>query len=70
MQAACNNQYPALGLQAVATSSNNAYSWQCRSPWGYARGINVNEQCAAQYGAGSYAGLGNTSNPYSWYCQR
>jgi hypothetical protein len=67
---------PAAAIQgreahrAGVTGANNAYSWPCRSPWRYARAINVNAQCAAQSVPGSYAGLASRSNAYSWYCQR
>jgi hypothetical protein len=70
MQRACSTQQPAMGLAAVVTNQRNAYSWQCKAPWGYAVGIDVNRECVTQYGSGAFAGLGSSTNPYSWYCQR
>ena len=70
MQRACNEQYPAFGLRAVVTDQHNAFSWRCTSPWGYSGGIDVNRECASQYGSGAYSVLLNTSDPYSWRCGR
>lgn len=70
MQNACNRQYPGQGRQAVVQDRNNAYSWVCRSAFGHRGGIDVNKQCAAQYGRGAYAGLRNQRDAFSWYCQR
>jgi hypothetical protein len=68
MQRACNLQYPGRGTQAVVTDWSNAYSWQCRSA-SFAGGIDVNAECAVQYGTGAYAGLDDRTNPYTWFCQ-
>lgn len=70
MQAACNSQQPAFGLRAVVKDQHNAYSWRCEAPWGYSTGIDVNRACTSQYGPGTYAGLADSRNPYTWYCQR
>ena len=70
MQRACNEQYPAYGLRAVVTDQHNAFSWRCTAPWGYSAGIDVNRECASQYGPGAYSVLLNTSDPYSWRCGR
>jgi len=70
MQRGCDTQNPGMGLAAVVTSQHNAYSWRCTAPWGYSTGIDVNKECVTQYGAGASSGLGNPSDPYSWYCQR
>jgi hypothetical protein len=70
MQRACDTQYAGFGLRAVVTDQHNAFSWRCTAPWGYSAGIDVNKECVTQYGGGAFSGLGNTSNPYSWYCQR
>jgi surface antigen len=66
MQQACNTQY-GLGLTAVATNANSAYSWQCVGP-GVSRGINVTAECAAQYGNGAVADVTNPDSAWSWYC--
>ena len=70
MQRACDTQYPGFGLAARVLDQHNAYSWRCVAPWDNTRGIDVNRACANQYGGGAYAGLGDSRNPYSWYCQR
>lgn len=71
MQRACNTQYsPAFGLKAVVLDQHNAYSWRCAAPWDNTRGIDVNRECATQYGNPGWAGLRDSHNPYSWYCQR
>jgi len=70
MQQACNQQYPGMGLTATVTNASSAYSWRCRSPWGYSGQINVNSACANQYGAGAYSNALNPSDPYSWRCFR
>ena len=71
MQRACNTQYQGFGLQAVVRDQRNAFSWRCAAPWDNSSyGIDVNRECVTQYGYGANAGLGSTSNPYSWYCKR
>ena len=71
MQRACDTQWPGYGLTAHVNDPNNAYSWRCWAPWDHTSyGIDVNRECVTQYGAGAYAGLGSTTNPYSWFCQR
>jgi hypothetical protein len=70
MQRACTKQYPGMGLTAVVLDGNNAYSWKCRSPWGYTGGINVNAACGEQYGGGAYSTVLNPRDPYSWRCVR
>jgi hypothetical protein len=86
MQRACTTQYPPeWGLSARVNDSGNsawgltgpdndpkkAYSWRCWAPWDHSSyQIDVNRACVAQYGAGAYAKLGSSTNPYSWYCQR
>ena len=70
MQAGCNNQYPAFGYVATVLDRQNAYSWRCAQRWDNTHGLSINEQCAAQYGRGAYAGLRDSRNPYSWFCQR
>jgi hypothetical protein len=70
MQRACDTQYTGFGLRAVVTDQHNAFSWRCTAPWGYSAGIDINRECVTQYGAGASSGLGSTSDPYSWYCQR
>ena len=67
MQRACNTQYPGLGLSAVATNVNSAYSWQCVGP-GVSRGIDVTAECASQYGGGAVAAVNNPDSAWSWYC--
>jgi surface antigen len=67
MQRACNTQYPGLGLSAVATNVNSAYSWQCEGP-GISRGIDVTAECAVQYGNGAVAAVTNPDSAWSWYC--
>jgi hypothetical protein len=86
MQRACTKQHPAeWGLKARVNDSENsawgltgqvndpdkAYSWRCWAPWDHSTyEIDVNRACVDQYGAGAYARLGNSTNPFSWYCQR
>jgi hypothetical protein len=70
MQRACDTQYLGYGLRAVVLDQHNAFSWKCRSPWGYTAGIDVNRECVTQYGGGASAGLVSQTNPYSWYCKR
>src|SRR5437588_12905631 len=41
-----------LGLRAVATNTNSAYSWQCTGP-GVTLGIDVTAECRTQYGYGA-----------------
>jgi Protein of unknown function (DUF2690) len=68
MQAACNAQYPGLGSRATVTDPSSAYSWRCVTA-NASYGIDVNRACATQWWPGAYAGLGSSTNPYSWYCQ-
>jgi hypothetical protein len=74
MQRACTAQWsnPYGPVTAVVLDQHNAFSWKCRSNYTgvLVGGIDVNRECVLQYGYGAYAGLGSTSNPYSWYCQR
>jgi hypothetical protein len=71
MQRACTTQWPGYGLTAHVNNPTDAYSWRCWAPWDHSSyGIDVNRECVTQYGGGAYAGLGNTRDPYSWYCQR
>lgn len=73
MQRACSVQWEHFGpTTAIVRDQRNAYSWLCRSNYTgvLVGGIDVNRQCVYQYGRGAYAGLGSTTNPYSWYCQR
>jgi len=67
MQRACNTQY-GLGLTAVATNANSAYSWQCVGP-GVSRGIDVTAECATQYGYGTISAVSYPANAWSWYCR-
>ncbi len=69
MQSACDTQYPGWGTRATVLNQSDAYSWRCVAGNGSAYSINVNLACRSQYGGGSYAGLGSSTNPYSWYCQ-
>ncbi|MEV7801544.1 NlpC/P60 family protein [Microbispora sp. NPDC088329] len=68
MQRACDNQYPGKGLRAVVLDRADAYSWTC-SGGTFRGGIEITTECAAEYGQGAYAGLGNRRDPFSWYCQ-
>jgi hypothetical protein len=86
MQRACRTQYPSgWGLSAYVNDwdssergqfghtdePNIAYSWRCWAPWDHSTySIDVNRACASQYGKGAYAGLGSSTDPYSWYCRR
>jgi hypothetical protein len=73
MQRACSVQWAHIGpTTAIVRDRNNAFSWKCKSNYTayIIGGVDVNTQCALQYGRGAYAGLGSRSNPYSWYCQR
>lgn len=68
MQRACNTQYQNLGSRATVTNPTNAYSWRCTTSTA-AYGIDVNAACVNQYWPGASAGLRNSVDPYSWYCQ-
>jgi len=68
MQRACNEQYPGRGTTATVTNGSSAYSCVCAAP-SFSGGIDVTRECASQYGAGAYAGLTDSTNPYTWYCQ-
>jgi hypothetical protein len=86
MQRACRTQYPsgwgltahvsdwknsAFGSTGYANDPDNAYTWRCWAPWDHRTySIDVNRACVNQYGRGAYAGLGNSTDPYSWYCRR
>jgi len=73
MQRACSVQWKDFGpTTAIVRDQHNAYSWGCRSNYNgwVLGGIDVNRQCVYQYGLGAYAGLGSSTNPYSWFCQR
>ena len=73
MQRACTVQWANYGpTTAIVLDQHNAYSWKCRSNYtGYILGgVDVNEECVLQYGSGAYSGLGSSTDPYSWYCQR
>jgi hypothetical protein len=67
MQRACDTQYPGHGLQAVATNTNSAYSWQCVGP-GVSYGIDVTAECRTQYGYGAISAVSNPASAWSWYC--
>lgn len=67
MQRACNTQY-GLGLTAVATNANSAYSWQCVGP-GVSRGVDVTAECVTQYGYGAISAVSNPASAWSWYCR-
>lgn len=73
MQRGCSVQWAAYGATtAIVLDQYNAYSWRCRSNLTayILGGIDVNRECALQYGQGASAGLVSATNPYSWYCQR
>lgn len=70
MQRACETQYRGLGLTAHVQDPGDPYSWECRSPWGYRCGIDVNRACADQYGGGTYSTVLDQRNAYSWRCVR
>ena len=68
MNAACFNQY-GPGWSAVAGA--NVYDWACvafSSGDLNHFGINVTEQCVAQYGQGAVAQFSDYGDPYTWYC--
>jgi hypothetical protein len=70
---ACNNQ---LFTNSVALIASNVSGWRCRyqgatfSVIYYWYNINLNQECAREYGAGAYAGYLNYYDPYSWRCFR
>jgi len=68
IQRSCDAQFPGQGMVATVTDRQNAYSWRCVKP-GVSLSVDLNRGCATQYWAGAYAGLGSTSDPYSWFCQ-
>jgi len=68
ISAACSNQHP--GSTAGYTDPNNAYSWGCYRSGVRVGGLNLNQQCTAQYGSPAYAAASNPNNVWSWYCYR
>jgi hypothetical protein len=73
MQRACSVQWANYGpTTAIVLDQHNAYSWACRSNYTHyiLGGVDVTQECVLQYGSGAYAGLGSSTDPYSWYCQR
>lgn len=70
---ACENQ---IYTNAVALINNNVTGWRCKykgaviSVIYYYYNIDLNAQCAYQFGSGSYAKYTNYNNPYSWGCYR
>lgn len=67
VQAACSHQF--AGSKAVV-ANNNVYGWVCVSQDGAVHGVNLNKQCAVQYGNGASATYSDFKNPYSWTCRR
>lgn len=58
-------------LETRLLDAHNAYSWRCYSPYtGNYYGVNLNAACGNQYGAGAFAVVLNTADPYSWRCAR
>jgi hypothetical protein len=69
MIAACAAQYPYVAGVTAKLSAPNVYAWYCSSPSGInVGGIDVQQQCVAQYGQGAYALYSDYNNAYSWYC--
>lgn len=74
MWAACQNQY-AKGWESYI-QDRNAYGWRCGfRPYPNVfqkagRTIDVNMQCAVQYGKGAWGKPSNVNDPYSWVCYR
>lgn len=58
---------------AVVLDQHNAYSWRCHDTsldgtiYAYWN-VDMNAACAYWYGNPGTAGLGSSTNPYSWYC--
>jgi hypothetical protein len=73
MNAACIAQYPnstVTGAYVDYSGNVNVYDWYCSSDYGATSigGINIDEQCVAQYGPGSVAQFSDYNDPYTWYC--
>jgi hypothetical protein len=74
MWSACENQY-GKGWESYIKDWN-AYGWRCGfRPYPNVlekadRSINVNKQCAKQYGAGAWGEPTNKKDPYSWVCYK
>jgi hypothetical protein len=75
---ACSNQLW-IAPSAVRTEiiAWNVTGWRCGYLtsmgwvwWWTGYNINLNQQCAYQYGPGAYAAYTNYYNPYSWGCYR
>lgn len=68
---ACENQ---IFTNGVALINDTVTGWRCEYNGAvlhvifYWYNINLNEQCADQYGTGAYARYTNYYNPYSWGC--
>ena len=67
---ACFNQWPG---SEVVLLNHNVFGWKCRfwsslGPVYY--GVDLTQQCVAQYGSRAYAAYSDYNNPYSWSCYR
>jgi hypothetical protein len=54
-------------------SPNNVTGWGCVYSGGWNQivlGVNLNKECAREYGSGTYAAYTNFNDPYSWGCYR
>jgi hypothetical protein len=74
---ACSNQlYIAPSATRAVLVTNNVSGWRCQYvgaviTWTWCSyNIDLNRQCAVQYGAGAYARYSNFYDPYSWRCWR
>ena len=76
-----NASTPTVGVYATGsvsivagTTGQSVYDWSCffansnGALIDQLGGVNVNEQCAAQYGQGAVAQFTNEGDPDSWYC--
>jgi len=62
---------PLIRGTAKATDPHNVYSWACFDNSGKRlSGVDMNATCINQYGQPAHAEFTDSSDAYSWYCQR
>lgn len=69
---ACKYQYTAAYHWEVFLKENNVMGWRCHLNHIKSGSveINLNTECAREYGRGAKARYTNFNDPYSWYCAR
>ena len=56
------------GAQAVATNSQDAYSWTCQRAGRVLGGMDMGEACRWQFGYAPFPHMGDRWNANSWFC--